>query len=105
MSDTPERNRKPTAAELAAGFTPPGTDASRLWESLKNAQCPPPVAAPDVSAFPDDPFGAVDSAGIATGEIYRSLLAGGIPLASVERIIGHMLANLPNPGDQSPGGV
>ena len=86
--------RKPTIAELAAAMAPPGTDMARVMHSLKSSQVPA-APAPDVS-FPADPFGKADDAGIALAEFYRSMLAGGIPLASVEAILGHMLANLPS---------
>ena len=61
---------------------------------------PPRLPAPSAPALPADPFGKTDDAGIALAEFYRSMLAGGIPLASVEAILGHMLANLP-PGDDA----
>ena len=83
-----------TFHDITGMFTPPGTDVARLLSTLKSAQVPA-TPAPDVS-FPADPFGKADDAGIALAEFYRSMLAGGIPLASVEAILGHMLANLPS---------
>lgn len=114
-------NDKPTFGELRDALMPPGSDKEALWAALKQAHrtggllpgrtapdisAPPsdvPLAVrkalPSQSAMPADPFGQADSAGIALGEMYQSMLAGGIPLDSVERIIGHMLASLPAPGD------
>lgn len=86
--------RKPSFGELTGIFTPsPGVETGRLWEALKSAQIPA-TRTPDVS-LPADPFGMADDAGIALAEMYRSMLAAGIPLASVEKILGHMLASLP----------
>ena len=43
---------------------------------------------------PEDPFTQADASDIALGEMYHGMLRGGIPLASVERIIAVMLAEL-----------
>jgi len=103
MTETPGEYRKPSPGDLAGRFAPPGADVTRLLNSLKSAHAP---AAPAPGAFlPADPFGKADGAGIALAEMYRSMLAGGIPLASVEKILGHMLASLPSQDDQRPGGV
>lgn len=108
MSDD---DRKPTFDQIKDALMPPGTDNDALWAALKNAQRTgghvPGQPAPDISfgtrpgwtpfppavgSEPPDPFtkGSVAAAGLA--EMYEDLVASGIPLASVERILGAMLA-------------
>lgn len=45
-----------------------------------------------ISGPPADPLSPGTVAGIGLAEMYNDMLAGGIPLASVERILGAMLA-------------
>jgi len=93
---TDDDRKQITPRDIAGHFALPGVETGRLWDVLKSAQAPRPPA-PDVS-LPADPFGKADDAGIALAEMYRSMLAAGIPLASVEKILGHMLASLPPAG-------
>ena len=96
---------------------PPGTDRTALWASLKNSVRTggtiQPCRAPDISAtppeairkalpaspMPADPFAPADSASVAIAETYHGLIVAGVPVESVERIIGIWLASLP--GDVS----
>lgn len=84
--------------------TPPGDYRAPVppfgrWSDYFGADAPGSASArlpvPAAPVLPADPFGMADDAGIALAEMYRSMLAGGIPLASVEKILGHMLASLP----------
>jgi hypothetical protein len=109
-----------TYDEVFDAVTPPGTDKKALLDALKAAQRTggvlPGNRAPDISgpasgipdvvrkAFPamgaaipepEDPFTQADASDIALGEMYHGMLRGGIPRDSVERIIGHMLADMP----------
>ena len=43
---------------------------------------------------PEDPFTQADASDIALGAMYDGMIRGGIPRDSVERIIGHMLADM-----------
>lgn len=47
---------------------------------------------PAVGSAPADPFSKGDEASAALAEMYEDMLGSGIPLASVERILGTMLA-------------
>jgi hypothetical protein len=63
-----------------------------------------PRLAGDMFPPPTDPLEDADlfapgfAADVALGEMYNGMLRGGIPLASAERIIGVMLAEMPQPG-------
>lgn len=52
------------------------------------------ASAENLPSLPADPFTPGQQAGIAAMDIYDDLLGAGMPLASVERIIAHMLADL-----------
>jgi hypothetical protein len=101
----------PSFDEIKDAMMPPGTDKDALWAALKGAQRTgghmPGRAAPDVSfagtpgwmpfppavgSAPADPFTKGSEAAAGLAEMYEDLLASGIPLASVERILGAMLA-------------
>jgi hypothetical protein len=108
-----------TYDEVFDAVTPPGTDKKALLDALKAAQRTggqfPGNRAPDISgpadgvpdivkrAFPafgsapepPDPFTQADASDIALGEMFWGMVRGGIPKDSVERIIGHMLADMP----------
>ena len=108
--------------EVFDAVTPPGTDKAALLAALKAAQRTggqlPGNRAPDISgpasavpdvikrAFPalgaaaalpepEDPFTPGDSATIAIADTYFGLIDRGVPVASVERIIGIWLGALP----------
>ena len=109
---------RPSFADVVKAVTPPGTD----WEEFKAAMRQahqtgghqPGRTAPDISgpgsgvpdvvktAFPAlgsapdpvDPFTQADASDIALGEMFWGMVRGGIPKDSVERIIGHMLADM-----------
>ena len=49
---------------------------------------------------PEDPFTEADASDIALGAMFDGMIRGGIPKDSVERIIGHMLADM---GPREPG--
>jgi hypothetical protein len=107
-----------TYDEVFDAVTPPGTDKAALLASLKAAQRTggtlPGRTAPDISgpasAVPDvvrkafpafgsapepaDPFTPGDSATIAIADTYFGLIDRGVPVASVERIIGIWLGSL-----------
>jgi hypothetical protein len=106
---------KPTFDELRDAMMPPGTDREALWAALKGAHRTggyvPGQPAPDISfggggggtpgwtpfppavgSAPADPFTKGSEAAAGLAEMYEDLLASGIPLASVERILGAMLA-------------
>ena len=51
-------------------------------------------------AEPEDPFTQADASDIALGAMFDGMIRGGIPKDSVERIIGHMLADM---GPREPG--
>ena len=53
-------------------------------------------------AEPEDPFTQADASDIALGAMYDGMIRGGIPKDSVERIIGHMLADM-GPREQGSG--
>ena len=53
-------------------------------------------------AGPEDPFTQADASDIALGAMYDGMIRGGIPKDSVERIIGHMLADM-GPREQGSG--
>jgi hypothetical protein len=57
----------------------------------------PPGLSPS-SPLPVDPFTEGDAAEFALGELWDSILRSRIPLASAERIIGVMFAEMPAPG-------
>jgi len=107
----PDDNGKPTFDELRDAMMPPGTDKEALWKALKGAHRTggyvPGRAAPDVSfggtpgwmpfppavgSAPPDPFTKGSEAAGALAEMYEDLLGAGIPLSSVENILGVMLA-------------
>lgn len=52
------------------------------------------AGSPPAEVLPADPFTPGQQAGIAAMDIYDDLLGAGMPLASVERVIAHMLADL-----------
>jgi len=108
--------------EVFDAVTPQGTDKAALLAALKAAQVTggqlPGNRAPDISgpasavpdvfkrAFPalgaaaplpepEDPFTPGDSATIAIADTYFGLIDRGVPVASVERIIGIWLGALP----------
>jgi hypothetical protein len=107
-----------TFDEVFDAVTPPGTDRRALLDALKAAQRTggtlPGNRAPDISgpadgvpdivkrAFPAfgsgpepaDPFTPGDSATIAIADTYFGLIDKGVPVASVERIIGIWLGSL-----------
>ena len=117
--DTPPAADGPvTFGELKDHLMPPGTNKDALFAALKAAQVTggqfPGRTAPDISgpgsgvpdvvkaAFPAlgsapdpvDPFTQADASDIALGEMFWGMVRGGIPKDSVERIIGHMLADM-----------
>ena len=126
----PAKNEPVTFREVFDAVTPPGTDKAALLAALKAAQrtggqlpgsrapdiSGPPSGIPDVAkaafpAFPAlsgsaplpaDPFTQADASDIALGEMYWGMVRGGIPKDSVERIIGHMLADM-GPREQGSG--
>lgn len=114
-----------TLGEVFDAVTPQGTDKAALLAALKAAQVTggqlPGNRAPDISgpasavpdvfkrAFPalggiipepEDPFTDADASDIALGAMFDGMIRGGIPKDSVERIIGHMLADM---GPREPG--
>ena len=108
----------PSFDEIKDAMMPPGTDKDALWEALKGAHRTgghvPGQQAPDISGTlppdlarhlmgihdavpaypgpPPDPFTKGSEAAGAFAEMYEDLLGAGVPLASVERILGAMLA-------------
>ena len=107
----PDDDGKPTFDEIKDAMMPPGADKDALWAALKGAHRTgghvPGRPAPDVSfagtpgwtpfpppvgSAPADPFTKGSEASAALAEMYEDLLGAGIPLASVERILGTMLA-------------
>ena len=111
--------------EVFDAVTPPGTDKAALLAALKAAQVTggqlPGNRAPDISGpasavpdvfkrafpalgaaapLPEDPFTEADASDIALGAMFDGMIRGGIPKDSVERIIGHMLADM---GPREPG--
>jgi hypothetical protein len=113
--------------EVFDAVTPPGTDKKALLDALKAAQRTggqfPGSRAPDISgpasavpdvfkrAFPalgsapepEDPFTPGDSATIAIADTYFGLIDKGVPVASVERIIGIWLGSLADAGGTPDG--
>ena len=75
-------------------ITPPGTDGRRLLDSLKSAQRAPapPARTPSSAQPPADPFTPGGMASAALAEMYSDMVESGIPVSSVEAILGHMLA-------------
>ena len=121
----PPGDAPPTFGEVFSAVTPPGANSAALLAALKAAQVTggqfPGRTAPDISGpgsavpdivrkvfpaldaaapLPEDPFGLADASDIALGEMYKGMLRGGIPLASVERIIAIMLAEMGPGGDR-----
>ena len=107
----PDDDGKPTFDEIKDAMMPPGTDKDALWAALKGAHRTgghvPGRPAPDISfggmpgwtpfppavgSAPADPFTKGSEAAGAFAEMYEDLLGAGVPLASVERILGAMLA-------------
>ena len=123
VTGAPLRANDPlTLGEVFDAVTPQGTDKKALLDALKAAQVTggqlPGNRAPDISgpasavldvikrAFPalggtapppepEDPFTPGDSATIAIADTYFGLIDRGVPVASVERIIGIWLGALP----------
>ena len=101
---------KPTFEQIKDAMMPPGADKEVLWAALKGAHRTggyvPGQPAPDISmgrpgwtpfppavgSAPADPFTKGSEAAAGLAEMYEDCLAAGIPLASVERILGAMLA-------------
>ena len=106
MSD----DSKPTFDQLRDALMPPGTDREALWAALKGAHRTggyvPGQQAPDISmgrpgwtpfppavgSEPPDPFTRGSEASAALAEMFGDMVDAGIPVASVERILGAMLA-------------
>ena len=106
----PDDNGKPTFEQLRDAMMPPGTDKEAQWAALQGAHRTggyvPGQQAPDISmgrpgwtpfpppvgSEPPDPFTKGSEAAAGLAEMYEDMLASGIPLASVERILGAMLA-------------
>ena len=115
----PDDDGKPTFDEIKDALMPPGTDREALWAALKGAHRTggyvPGTQAPDISfggrgfgdhggtpgwtpfppavgSAPADPFTKGSEAAAGLAEMYEDMVASGIPVSSVERILGAMLA-------------
>ena len=128
VTGAPLRANDPlTLSEVFDAVTPQGTDKKALLDALKAAQRTggqiPGRTAPDISGpasavpdvfkrafpalgaaapLPEDPFTEADASDIALGAMFDGMIRGGIPKDSVERIIGHMLADM-GPREQGSG--
>jgi hypothetical protein len=124
MTDDPEPRL--SFDEVFQAAVPPGTDVAAFRAAFREAHrtggYTPGGRAPDISApagpaaefirkalppvplpEPEDPFSPSDSASVAIAETFHGLVRAGVPVASVERIIGHWLASLPESGEAPDG--
>ena len=122
MPDDDDGIGNPTFEQIRDAMMQPFADRDALWAALKGAHRTgghvPGRPAPDISlggpaphvppgpggtpgwtpfppavgSAPPDPFTKGSMASAALAEMYEDLLGSGIPLASVERILGAMLA-------------
>jgi hypothetical protein len=123
----PDTGEPLSFGEVFDAVTPPGANKAALLAALKAAQRTggqlPGSRAPDISgpadgvpdivkrAFPafgsapepEDPFTPGDSATIAIADTYFGLIDRGVPVASVERIIGIWLGALPGSSPEENG--
>jgi hypothetical protein len=114
----PDDDGRPSFAEVVQAFTPPGTDWGEFKAAMRQAHQDggyrPGQVAPDISlpadgplarailggygqhpsqqAAPADPFSEADAPSVALAEMFHGMIRAGIPVASVESILGKMLA-------------